>query len=106
MRRRKLKLILLVALSLCGLGFGWDVSRQPEKQITARAYIGSVHVYQAVGRPMLKGLIACRFRPTCSDYSIEAVQHHGLIRGLGLTFKRISSCTNKVPMGTIDKVPE
>jgi putative membrane protein insertion efficiency factor len=106
MRRRKLKLILLVALVLSVSGFAWDVNRQADCQLTARAYVGCVHVYQAVGRPLLKGLVACRFRPTCSDYSIAAVQKHGILHGLSLTFKRLRSCTNSVPMGTIDKVPE
>jgi putative component of membrane protein insertase Oxa1/YidC/SpoIIIJ protein YidD len=77
MRRKRLKLILVTAILVAGLGFAWDVSRLPERQLTARAYIGTVHVYQAVGRPLLKGKVACRYRPTCSDYSIEAVQRHG-----------------------------
>jgi len=106
MRKKKLKLILLLVLSLTGLGFVCDVSRRPDQQMTARAYVGCVHVYQAIGRPLLKGRVACRFRPTCSDYSIAAVQHHGIVRGLGLTYRRLRSCTNSVPMGTIDKVPD
>jgi len=105
MRKKKLIILLAVVLTAC-VGFAWDVSRPPEKQLTARVYIGSVHVYQAVGRPMLKGRVACRYRPTCSDYSIEAVQRHGTLRGLALTYQRIKSCTNDVPMGTIDVVPK
>lgn len=105
MRNKKLKLILILALSLGGFGFAFDLSRAPESQLSAHAYIGCVHVYQAVGRPLLKGWVACRFRPTCSDYSIQAVQRHGIIRGLDLTYKRLRSCTNDVKMGTIDQVP-
>lgn len=106
MRRKKLKLILLLVLSLSGLGFVCDAARTPDKQLTAHAYVGCVHVYQAVGRPLLKGYVTCRFRPTCSDYSIAAVERHGIVRGLGMTYRRIRSCTNEVPMGTIDKVPD
>jgi uncharacterized protein len=106
MRKQRLKLILISAALVAGLGLAWDVSRQPEKQLTARVYIASVHVYQTVGRPLLKGRIACRYRPTCSDYSIEAVQRHGTMRGLALTYRRIKSCTNEVPMGTVDVVPK
>lgn len=105
MRNQRLRRILLLAALVAGLGFAWDVSRQPDRQLTARVYIGSVHVYQAVGRPLLKGRVACRYRPTCSDYSIGAVQQHGTLRGLVLTYKRIRSCTNEVPMGTVDLVP-
>ena len=104
--RRRLILVLLLVTVLGVSGFTWDVSRQPDKQLSARAYVGCVHVYQLVGRPLLKGWVACRFRPTCSDYSIAAVQRHGTIRGLALTFKRLRSCTSEVKMGTVDNVPE
>lgn len=90
---------------LVGLGL-LDSLRRPENQVTARIYIGAIHVYQAVGRPMLKGVVQCRYRPTCSDYSMEAVRKHGIRRGLVLTFKRLNSCTKAVPLGTRDDVPQ
>ena len=34
----------------------------------------------------------CRFLPTCSEYFIEALSVHGLIRGLKLGSKRIFKC--------------
>ena len=34
----------------------------------------------------------CRFLPTCSEYAEESLKTHGLIKGLYLTFKRISKC--------------
>ena len=83
-----------------------DLTRKPENQFSATVYIGLVRVYQAVGRPLLEGTIACRFRPTCSDYSIEAVRRHGTIHGIVLTHYRLDSCAMNVPMGTIDEVPE
>ncbi len=49
---------------------------------------------------------ACRFNPTFSDYSIEAMRRHGTIRRLILTHWRLNSRTNDVPMATIDEVPE
>ena len=103
--RRKITVIFLSAVLIFGLAFVTDVSRQPENQFLARIYIGSVHIYQASGRPMLEGKVACRFRPTCSDYSIQAVEKRGLIGGLELTFDRLYSCQMSVPMGTIDEVP-
>ncbi len=104
--RTKTKVIIASIILVFGLAFIIDVSRQPENQLSARVYIGVVHIYQAVGRPLLEGTVACRFRPTCSDYSIQAVEKHGIMRGLVLTFKRLYSCQNDVPMGTIDEVPE
>ena len=80
------------------------VFRRPESQLSGKLYVAAVHAYQTVGRPLLKGVVACRFRPTCSDYSITAVQRHGTIPGLVLTCKRLISCTNDVNMGTPDPV--
>ena len=34
----------------------------------------------------------CRYAPTCSQYTIEALQKHGLLKGGRLAIKRISSC--------------
>jgi len=35
---------------------------------------------------------SCRYTPTCSRYAIEALQKHGVIKGLWLALKRILSC--------------
>ncbi len=34
----------------------------------------------------------CRYLPTCSDYSIEALKTYGFFKGIFLSFKRILSC--------------
>ncbi len=46
----------------------------------------------------------CRFEPTCSDYTYQAVEKYGAVRGLWLGFKRILRCHpwNK---GGIDPIP-
>ena len=35
---------------------------------------------------------SCRYLPTCSEYSIEALKKFGLIKGTFLSIKRILSC--------------
>ena len=35
---------------------------------------------------------SCRYLPTCSEYSIEALKTYGFTKGLLLSFKRIISC--------------
>jgi uncharacterized protein len=35
---------------------------------------------------------ACRFRPTCSEYMLEAITEHGPIRGVWLGLKRLGRC--------------
>jgi len=49
-------------------------------------------------------LSPCRFFPSCSHYSIEALQTHGTARGLWLTFRRLLRCRPFGPSG-IDLVP-
>ena len=81
-----------------------DSYRPPRHQVCARMYVSAVHGYQVLGRPLLKGHIQCRYRPTCSEYSIAAVEDYGIRKGLVLTVERINACTAKVPMGTFDPV--
>ncbi len=49
-----------------------------------------VKFYQYVISPMIGP--SCRYTPTCSAYTIEALKKHGPIKGLWLSVKRIVSC--------------
>ncbi len=46
----------------------------------------------------------CRFHPTCSEYTKEAIELHGLLRGSWLSLKRLSKCHPFGPSG-LDRVP-
>jgi hypothetical protein len=35
---------------------------------------------------------ACRFHPTCSEYTMQAIAKHGSVKGLWLGIRRISRC--------------
>jgi hypothetical protein len=82
-----------------------DTQRDPDRQLLSRAYIAGVGVYQIVGRPLLEGRVQCRFRPSCSVYSVQAVRKYGIVRGLRLTISRVRSCRVEVPLGTYQSVP-
>jgi uncharacterized protein len=84
---------------------GADSFRAPQHQVTVEVYILAVRAYQALGRPLLKGHVQCRYCPTCSEYSIQAVRTHGIRHGMVLTWNRVSSCRANVPPGTDDPVP-
>ncbi|MDG1303223.1 MAG: membrane protein insertion efficiency factor YidD [Pseudomonadales bacterium] len=47
----------------------------------------------------------CRFYPSCSHYTIEAIETHGVAKGLYLATKRITKCHPFHP-GGIDMVPQ
>ena len=49
-----------------------------------------IKIYKFFISPLLGN--SCRFAPTCSDYSIEALKTYGFLKGFFLSFKRIISC--------------
>lgn len=62
-----------------------------------------IRIYQYAISPFTPS--SCRFSPTCSSYSVEAIQKHGPLKGFWLSLKRISKCH---PWGSsgYDPVPE
>ena len=67
----------LAILALLGAAAYADSLRSPDRQLTSRVYINLVRSYQSVGSPILAHFVQCRYRPTCSRYSIETVQRYG-----------------------------
>jgi uncharacterized protein len=54
------------------------------------AALGLIRVYQSTIGPALPP--ACRYLPTCSEYTYAAIQKHGLLKGGWLGLKRIARC--------------
>lgn len=61
-----------------------------------------IRFYQKLISPLLPP--SCRFTPTCSHYSYEAIQKHGFFKGGWLAIKRIGRCHPFNP-GGYDPVP-
>lgn len=61
-----------------------------------------IRFYQRFISPMLPP--SCRFTPSCSQYTFEAIQIHGFFRGTWLGLRRISRCHPMNP-GGYDPVP-
>jgi hypothetical protein len=49
-----------------------------------------VRFYQKAISPLLPS--SCRFEPTCSQYTMEALAKHGALKGGWLSIRRISKC--------------
>lgn len=64
--------------------------------------IGLLKVYRYGISPYLGR--NCKFHPSCSVYAIEALQKHGLLRGLRLAVWRVLRC-NPWSAGGYDPVP-
>jgi len=61
-----------------------------------------IRAYQRCISPLLGS--NCRFSPTCSEYAIQAVRKHGVLRGLGYALWRIARC-QPLCKGGHDPVP-
>jgi hypothetical protein len=61
-----------------------------------------VRFYQRIISPILPK--TCRFYPTCSQYTYQAIEKYGIIKGIYLGVKRISKCHPFHPGGN-DPLP-
>jgi len=55
-----------------------------------RLTMASLRFYKRWISPMLPS--ACRFYPTCSEYMLQAVEKHGVARGVWMGVKRLARC--------------
>jgi len=64
---------------------------------------GLIRIYQKTVSRVIPP--RCRFYPSCSDYTIEAIEKHGIVYGLWLSLRRICRCHPWNP-GGVDPVPD
>ena len=66
------------------------MSGRSAHQLTRKLGILPIRFYQLT----LSGFVGfhCRYQPTCSAYGIEAIERHGLLKGLALTLRRLARC--------------
>ena len=85
---------------------GWDAGRSPSDQLSAKALIGAIDLYQAtLSRGLARIGAQCRFAPTCSHYGEEVIRRHGALRGSWLAARRVARCGPWTPLGTFDAPP-
>ncbi|HYU78481.1 MAG TPA: membrane protein insertion efficiency factor YidD [Vicinamibacterales bacterium] len=70
--------------------------------IAARAALAAIRTYKYLFSPLFTG--ACRFVPSCADYTAEAIARHGLLRGSWLGARRLARCHPLAAAG-YDPVP-
>jgi putative membrane protein insertion efficiency factor len=99
-----IKLIAVVVIATAAIA---DWSRPPTRQVSVAVYekavIGS---YRHFVRPLTHRYFHCRFEPTCSHYSEEAVRVHGFPKGVCLSAWRMMRCMPWVAAGTHDPVDQ
>ena len=60
------------------------------KRFLTSSSITLIDFYKYIISPLLGN--NCRYLPTCSEYSIEALETYGFVKGIFLSTKRILSC--------------
>ena len=68
-----------------------------------KVFIAFIRLYQLCISPLFGP--SCRFSPTCSEYAIQALKTHGVVKGIYLSLKRIFKC-HPFHEGGHDPVPE
>ena len=70
-----------------------------------RLFVWIVRAYQYISS-IFKTHKTCCFEPTCSQYTLEALEKHGLWKGGWLSVKRISRCHPWQKKPGYDPVPK
>jgi len=65
--------------------------------------LAPLRVYQKLISPMLPA--TCRYYPSCSNYAVQAIERHGVLKGTWLGIKRLARC-HPWAAGGVDPVPD
>jgi len=80
----------------------WRAVTKGLKRALVLLLVGLIRLYQLIISPLLGP--RCRFWPSCSSYTIEALQVHGPFKGGWMAIRRIIKCHPGNP-GGMDPVP-
>jgi len=64
--------------------------QSPMKRWAIKLVILPIYAYQYLIAPLIAD--TCRFHPSCSTYTREAIARHGIIKGIRLGIRRLSRC--------------
>lgn len=59
-------------------------------ELVKKIYVLPILFYRGAISPLKPA--TCRFTPTCSEYTLQAIQKHGILKGTGLGIRRILRC--------------
>ncbi len=70
--------------------------------LLGRGFVGLIRAYQLVRAGRVS---PCRFTPTCSQYTAQAIERYGPVHGVALGVRRLARCRPLGPSG-YDPIPE
>ena len=98
--RRRRAVAVACALALLA---GWDLSRPPARQWSARAELAALAGSRRWLSPALGAAgVRCRFEPSCSRYAEGAIRAQGALVGTARALARIARCGPWTAPGTVD----
>ncbi len=76
-----------------------------ENTLPRRVGVGCIKAYRKATYPVYNflGIHMCKFEPSCSEYTLQAIEEYGLIKGSVMGFNRIMRC-NPFNKGGYDPV--
>jgi putative membrane protein insertion efficiency factor len=96
------------ARGVCGADSGFVAAPQEcieaERPVAVRAALFALRFYKAYLSILVGG--SCRFEPTCSRFTYEAIERFGVARGVWLGLKRLLRCHPFSRRFGYDPVPE
>lgn len=99
-RRRRISLVIAAIVALIAVH---DFAVPHGRGLAARGTLFLIDEYRAHVSPRLRGVVTCRFRPSCSAYGREAVAKYGFGKGVSKTLWRIARCGPWAKPGTVDR---
>lgn len=102
-RSPRRRLAVLGAAALLAVGCATDLARPPERQLSARALLGAIDLYQAsLSTALARAGARCRFVPSCSHYAEGAIAEDGALVGSARAAWRVARCGPWTEAGTYD----
>ena len=80
-----------------------DSASHADRTLGVSLALGLIRGYKLLISPYFRG--SCRFLPSCADYAAEAVERHGLDRGVWFAARRLARCHPLCAAGH-DPVPD
>lgn len=97
--KRRTKLVLLAIIAAIAVH---DFAVNHGRGLAARTALFAIDEYRAHVSPRLRGVVVCRFKPTCSAYGREAIAKYGFAKGSAKTAWRLARCGPWTKAGTVD----
>lgn len=78
--------LLLIILML-------DLSRLPDRQVSAKVLLYGIRTYKRYISPGLSSFVQCKYEPSCSVYGYRSIEMYGAFWGSIRAMARICRCT-------------